>query len=422
MRQNLLSIPWSEDHLQYVRDNAAKLTSEDIAKHVGRSRNAVRSTCRRLKISLIPRYRPWTNRDVFELTSLVERFTVREIAKKMGRTFIAVQHKIDKLNRREGMRLRAVCDGFTLNQAIDKTGYTGKQLFRARRALDMHWRLTSQKRYFITEDQLNCMCSWLKSERPGVDYFWSRVEKRGEDDCWFWSGSKEVVEEGRRYRPASYSWSVHNGKRHGKLEFRIMHTCENHGGPTNSCGDGDGYGGGDGDGEGLGDVNGAGRVGFDDSDRTVYGHGCGYGLFDGDGFGYGDYQSKRTCVNPKHLKQVDRGAATTPTKMTREEYKESLRGKPLVKANIVRMENIVNIKAEEAKIAKGIARFARKKAKVAAEKAKIAAKEARKAEKEAKKASVKARLAGYKLKNANEKLERLRAKLHPTTEIVGESV
>ena len=60
--------------------------------------------------------------------------------------------------------------------------------------------------------------------------FWSRVDKRGPDDCWPWMGARTVKGygiiniNGKSYRAHRISYQIHTGK---KPENFVCHTCDN---------------------------------------------------------------------------------------------------------------------------------------------------------------------------------------------------
>lgn len=65
-----------------------------------------------------------------------------------------------------------------------------------------------------------------------VSRFWSKVEKRGEDECWGWNAQKRWDGYGRfvtKYRPQwahRFSWELHNGRKIVKGEH-VLHSCDN---------------------------------------------------------------------------------------------------------------------------------------------------------------------------------------------------
>lgn len=79
------------------------------------------------------------------------------------------------------------------------------------------------------------------------DRFWQRVDKRGPDDCWPWTGTPDgygygviqgllfgkVPNEGRRLLAHRASWLIHNGGSFpegpppGPHGWVVMHTCDN---------------------------------------------------------------------------------------------------------------------------------------------------------------------------------------------------
>ena len=67
-----------------------------------------------------------------------------------------------------------------------------------------------------------------------VDRFWSKVNKRGDDECWEWTGSLEHGHAGRygymrdgrdRIRVTRFSWVLHNGPIPDGM--MVCHHCDN---------------------------------------------------------------------------------------------------------------------------------------------------------------------------------------------------
>lgn len=65
-----------------------------------------------------------------------------------------------------------------------------------------------------------------------VSRFWSKVEKRGDDECWGWLAQKRWDGYGRfvsHYKPIwahRFSWELHNGRKIEKGEH-VLHSCDN---------------------------------------------------------------------------------------------------------------------------------------------------------------------------------------------------
>ena len=65
--------------------------------------------------------------------------------------------------------------------------------------------------------------------------FWEKVEKRGEEDCWEWTGSRNILWQygqfhfgghcGKTLKAHRVSWEIHNGKIPPGL--LVCHKCDN---------------------------------------------------------------------------------------------------------------------------------------------------------------------------------------------------
>ncbi len=62
--------------------------------------------------------------------------------------------------------------------------------------------------------------------------FWSKVDRRGADECWPWTGTKtragygRISRNGRRYVATRLSWEIANGKPFPEGKF-ACHSCDN---------------------------------------------------------------------------------------------------------------------------------------------------------------------------------------------------
>lgn len=76
------------------------------------------------------------------------------------------------------------------------------------------------------------------SPTPSVeDRFWSKVDRRGPDECWEWTASKDrfgygqfFPERGKNWGAHRYSWVVENGSIPGSDEYHgvcVCHSCDN---------------------------------------------------------------------------------------------------------------------------------------------------------------------------------------------------
>ncbi|EFS2649160.1 hypothetical protein HX362_001984 [Salmonella enterica] len=92
---------WTEERINYLRENAGKLTSRDIAEALGTNITAVRNMAVRLKLSL--RVRGYTHEQadkVHELYASRGDISVREIAGKTGLSYGAVSYILYAASRK----------------------------------------------------------------------------------------------------------------------------------------------------------------------------------------------------------------------------------------------------------------------------------------------------------------------------------
>jgi hypothetical protein len=73
--------------------------------------------------------------------------------------------------------------------------------------------------------------SKLREQKPPVERYWAKVVKRGPDECWDWSGSKEVHGygqlriKGRSTKAHRFSYELHFGPIPNGLD--CLHKCDN---------------------------------------------------------------------------------------------------------------------------------------------------------------------------------------------------
>jgi hypothetical protein len=71
-----------------------------------------------------------------------------------------------------------------------------------------------------------------KQSTPIEELFWARVDRRGDDECWPWTGQRHRCDYGRLRvrgvkRPATHvAWEIANGKPF-PLGLHACHTCDN---------------------------------------------------------------------------------------------------------------------------------------------------------------------------------------------------
>lgn len=92
-------------------------------------------------------------------------------------------------------------------------------------------------RYVGNSGCIECLSYPFKT-RPGRgntllplhDRFWSRVDKKGDDDCWVWTGAKSakgygtIVECSKTIAAHRLSYSMHKGD---PVDFAVCHVCDN---------------------------------------------------------------------------------------------------------------------------------------------------------------------------------------------------
>lgn len=136
------------------------MTVRQLAEKFDMSGHGVRSRALRLNVKPIAEKRAWTKRETWELYTLAEKHGAADIARLMGRPLGTIKKKLveNKLKTRSEM--------YTLESAAGDTGYTKDQLLRARNSLGQTWapRGGVFNRYWITPQQLDALCDWLKKE------------------------------------------------------------------------------------------------------------------------------------------------------------------------------------------------------------------------------------------------------------------
>ena len=70
-------------------------------------------------------------------------------------------------------------------------------------------------------------CADAVRRLDAAEAFWAKVDRRGPDECWEWSGTRDADGYGRRKGGGvhRYSWTLANGRDPGELLVR--HTCDN---------------------------------------------------------------------------------------------------------------------------------------------------------------------------------------------------
>src|SRR5690554_5681119 len=64
--------------------------------------------------------------------------------------------------------------------------------------------------------------------------FWDKVDRREEDECWEWTGSKRqpwgygsLTYKGQRYSATHISWFLHHGEWPSEIGLWALHKCDN---------------------------------------------------------------------------------------------------------------------------------------------------------------------------------------------------
>lgn len=87
---------WSEEEIEFVKQNYGPMSNGQIAKEIGRTTSAVSSKI--LELGLHNDVRPWKKEDIDYLVANYESMSYQEIGEHIGRSRNAVQCKMRKLN------------------------------------------------------------------------------------------------------------------------------------------------------------------------------------------------------------------------------------------------------------------------------------------------------------------------------------
>lgn len=96
-----MAFSWTEDRINYLRENAGKLTSREIAETLGTNITAVRNMAVRLKLSL--RVKGYTREQVEKVRELYasrQGITVRDICGMTGLSYGVVSYILYTANRK----------------------------------------------------------------------------------------------------------------------------------------------------------------------------------------------------------------------------------------------------------------------------------------------------------------------------------
>lgn len=144
------------------------MTSAEIARTLDRNRGSVSKHLSRKKLTTLKKYRYWSKGDIFKLLKFAERYSYKEIAKKMGRTPNNVDYMLCKL------KVSTRTEVFSLRRMVRETGYDKHQLYRAKKALGQVWPIARYSkdiraskpmpRYRVKRSQVEALCEYLKYE------------------------------------------------------------------------------------------------------------------------------------------------------------------------------------------------------------------------------------------------------------------
>ena len=146
--------------LEFIKATYQFLSVKDLARTLGVKERTVASALHKHRLVKQVRTkvsRPWTQEELNTLIFKSERMSLQQLADAVGRPYHAVRKQLIKMD------IKPLCGVFSLKQACDVTGYTDRQLKRAKVGLQQDWRKAGH-RVVISEKQLRILCDWLKNE------------------------------------------------------------------------------------------------------------------------------------------------------------------------------------------------------------------------------------------------------------------
>lgn len=158
---------WTEEDMKYLRENHKTKTLKELSDHLGRKRDSIRQMLVRIGGKAKTKDKPWRTADDHKLRELAEKYDFYGIAKSMNRTYASVK------TRARVIGITHLRGTYSLSNAAESTGYDVRQLLRAKKNLNQHWnkvRYSWTHRYVITEEQLEALCEWLKTERRSASH------------------------------------------------------------------------------------------------------------------------------------------------------------------------------------------------------------------------------------------------------------
>lgn len=127
-----MAFSWTEDRINYLRENAGKLTSREIAEVLGTNITAVRNMAVRLKLSL--RVKGYTREQVEKVRELYasrQGITVRDISGLTGLSYGVVSYILYTANRKTSPQYNRV-------RFIEFETEEGTRLFVQTELVDAH--------------------------------------------------------------------------------------------------------------------------------------------------------------------------------------------------------------------------------------------------------------------------------------------
>lgn len=86
--------PWTEHERSYLRENAFRLSCEQMAQDLGRSLSSIHSQCCRLGLIVRPN---WSEEEKATLQKLLPTLSLKEVALAVGRSPNAVRQQAQKM-------------------------------------------------------------------------------------------------------------------------------------------------------------------------------------------------------------------------------------------------------------------------------------------------------------------------------------
>lgn len=154
-------VPWSDEDIAKLREYAGKMPVKELAAKLGRTYVATYVKAREIGLNASFSRKRWTQEEYKKLLEC-EHLTIAELADSLGRSRQVTANKL----RERGYKF--LCGVYSLKGASKHTGYNMDQLQRARKALKQKWRRVksfgTHMRYKISEEQLEEICEWLKND------------------------------------------------------------------------------------------------------------------------------------------------------------------------------------------------------------------------------------------------------------------